>query len=180
MAKKKVVSIRLEEEHLQALYGLAGTFGVTPEEVIQQALPDVAVTRLFFQCKDYIPALCWNDVAEAGHQAIREHLRALYTKGLEKHLARFGVDLDSSGQEVEAARKNALAQLRADADHRLDHQIARAEQDSVYLGYLYDAWKRAREGEPGYTFAQVDVDAKVGHTPTRHKAWAILKDGKIV
>jgi hypothetical protein len=119
-------------------------------------------------------------VADVGREAVREHLRALYTEGLEKHLARFGVGLQSSAHEVEAARKNALEQLRADADHRLDHQIARAEEDSVYLGCLYDAWKRAREGEPGYTFAQVDVDAKVGHTTTRHKVWAVLKDGKIV
>ena len=64
MPKKKVISFRVEEEWLKALYGLAGTFGATPDEVIQQALPDVAVTRLFFQCKIYFPQLRWDEVAD--------------------------------------------------------------------------------------------------------------------
>ena len=180
MTKKKTVSIRIDEDHLQALYGLAGTFGVTPEEVIQHALPDVAETRLFFQCKDYLPELRWDEMARVGHEAIREHLRAKYTEGLEQHLARFDITLESSAHDVEATRKRALDELRGDRNHPLQYQLARAEEDSVYLGCLYDAWKRACEGEPGYTIAQVNVDVAAGSGHSPHKAWAVLKDDKIV
>ncbi|MBN2132422.1 MAG: hypothetical protein JW741_23170 [Sedimentisphaerales bacterium] len=180
MTKKKAISIRIDEDHLQALYGLAGTFGVTPEQVIQQALPDIAETRLFFQCKDYLPELRWDDLARASHEAIREHLRAMYTEGLEQHLARFGITLESSPHDVETAKKRALDELRSDRDHPLAYQLARAEADSVYLGCLYDAWKRARESEPGYTIAQVNVEACAPGGPAPHKAWAVLKDDKIV
>ena len=51
MAKKKLVPFRIEEDWLQDLYGLAGTYGVSPDDVIRQSLPDAAVVHLFFQCK---------------------------------------------------------------------------------------------------------------------------------
>ena len=127
----------------KALTGLAGTFGVSAEDVIRQSLPDVAVSELFFRCKIFAPELRWDEVSDVGRAAIREHLRATYMKGLEAHLARLGANLQSSTDEVEAAKQHALDELRADTAHPLDYQLAKAQEDSVYLGYLYDAWKRA-------------------------------------
>ena len=177
MTKSKHVSLTIEEEQLKGLAALAGTYGVSADEVIRLSLPDTAVVGLFFQCKDYLPDLRWDEVGEVGRTAIREHLRAAYRRGLEQHLARLGLSLeDSSGADVEAARERVLNELRADTDHPLQCQLSRAEEDSVYLGCLYDAWKRARAGEPGYTIGQVDLDG----VPNVSKVWAVLKDNRIV
>ncbi len=177
MIRSKHVSFRLEAEWLKGLAGLAGTFGVSAEEVIRLSLPDPAVVGLFFQCRDYLPQLRWDEVAEVGRSAIREHLRTTYREGLEQHLARLGLSLEeSSADEVEAARTRALNELRADPAHPLSGQVPRAQEDSVYLGRLYDAWKRAKAGEPGYAIAQVDIDGM----PNTSKAWAVLKDNRIV
>jgi hypothetical protein len=176
MAKLRHVTLNIEEEWLTSLTALAGTFGVTADEAIRQSLPDEAVVGLFFQCKDYLPELRWDEVAAVGREAIREHLRAIYRKGLETHLARLGVDLErSSADEVEAAKQRALDELRADAERPLAHQVARAEEDSVYLGRLYDAWKRAKAGESGYAIVQMEApgDANAG-------AWLVTRDEKPV
>jgi hypothetical protein len=173
MSKSRPLPYRIDEEWLKALSGLAGTFGASAEEVIRQSLPDVAVTRLFFQCKDYIPELRWDEVAEIGREAIRKHLRSRYMQGIEQHLARLGVSMEqSSSENVEAARQRALDELSADAAHQPVHQLAKAEEDSVYLGYLYDAWKRAKAGEPGYTIERQDDHA--------HASWAVLKDNQVL
>jgi len=172
MAKNKRVAFYLEEEWLRALTGLAGTFGVSAQEVIRRSLPNVAVSELFFRCKIFAPDLRWDEVSDVGQAAVRERLRAVYLKGLEAHLARLGASLESSADEVEAAKQRALDELQADAAHPLDYQSAKAQEDSVYLGYLYEAWKKARTAQAGYTIEQVDI--KDG------KAWAVLKDGKIV
>jgi hypothetical protein len=183
MAKNKRVAFYLEEEWLKALTGLAGTFGVSAQDVIRLSLPDVAVSELFFRCKIFCPDLRWDEVSSVGRAAIREHLRATYLKGFEEHLARLGASLQSSADEVEAAKQHVLDELRADAVHSLDYQLAKAQEDSVYLGYLYDAWKRAKAGQPEYTIAQVDVTEspdRPGVPPATRPVWAVLKDGKIV
>jgi len=181
MAKNKRVSFFLEEEWLKALTGLAGTFGVSAQEVIRQSLPDVAVSELFFRCKIFTPALRWDEVSAVGQAAMREHLRANYMKGFEAHLARLGASLHSSADEVEAAKRHALDELQADAGHPLDPQIAKAQEDSVYLGYLYDAWKRAKAGQPGYAIEPTDLgNDQPGPAPDRRKVWAVLKDGQPV
>ncbi len=175
MSKSKPLPYRIDEEWLSALAGLAGTFSASADEVIRQSLPDVAVTRLFFQCKDYLPQLRWDEVAEIGREAIRKHLRGLYMQGIEQHLARLGLTAEqSSAEDIEAARQRILSELRADTAQLLTHQLATAQEDSVYLGCLYEAWKRAKAGESGYTIEQVDV----GQGP--HTAWAVLKDKQIV
>jgi len=181
MAKNKRVTFHLEEQWLQALTGLAGTFGVSAQEVIRRSLPDVAVSELFFRCKIFTPDLRWDEVSAVGQAAIREHLRATYMKGLEEHLARFGASLQSSADEVEAAKNHALDELRADTTHPLDLQIAKAQEDSVYLGCLYDAWKRAKAGQPGYTIEPIDLGSdKAGLPPDSGKVWAVLKDSQPV
>jgi hypothetical protein len=172
MAKNKRVAFYLDEEWFRALTGLAGTFGVSAEEVIRRSLPDVAATELFFRCKIFAPELHWDEVSDVGRAAIREHLRATYMRGFEEHLARLGASLQSSADEVKAAEQHALDELQADASHALDYQIARAQEDSVYLSCLYDTWQKAKAGQPGYSFAQVDTE--------EGKVWAVLKDGKIV
>jgi len=91
MPKSKSITLRIDEEWFKDLSALAGTFGVSAEEVIRQSLPDVAVTRLFFQCKDYLSAMQWDEVANVGRSAIRVHLRAKYMEGLSAHVARLGV-----------------------------------------------------------------------------------------
>jgi len=179
MAKNKRVAFYMDEEWLKALTGLAGTFSVSADEVIRRSLPDVAVSELFFRCKIFAPELRWDEVSDVGRSAIREHLRATYMKGLEEHLARLGVSLHSSADEVEAAKQRALEELRADTTQPLDAQIAKADGDSVYLGCLYDAWKRARAGQPGYAIVQVDI-GEAADKPGSGKAWAVLKDGKVV
>jgi len=177
MSKSRPLPYRIDEEWLKALSGLAGTFGVSAEEVIRQSLPDVAVTRLFFQCKDYMPELRWDEVSEIGREAIRKYLRAKYMQGIEQHLARMGLSMEqSSSENVEAARQRALDEMSADTARRPAHQLAQAEADSVYLGCLYDAWKRAKAGEPGYTIEQ--VESGQGHNP--HGTWAVLKDNQIL
>lgn len=179
--KKKLVPFRLEEEWLQDLLALAGTFDVLPEDVIRQSLPDPAVVRLFFQCKSYLTELRWDEMAAVGREAIREHLRAKYLEGLKLHLNRLGVSIDASGDEVEAAKKRALAEMRADTDRPLERQLRQAAADSVYLGYLYDAWKRACAGESGYTIAQAYVPSSGSRdSQAAHTAWAVLKDNKVV
>jgi len=184
MAKNKRVAFYLEEEWLQALTGLAGTFGVSAQEVIRRSLPDIAVSELFFRCQIFSPELKWDDVSNVGQAAIRDHLRATYLKGLEEHLARFGASLQSSADEVEAAKKHALDELRTETAHPLDYQISKAREDSIYLGCLYDAWKRAKAGQPQYTIALADVtgdpDRPDGVPPGTGEVWALLKDGKIV
>lgn len=179
MAKSKRVAFYLDEEWLQALTGLAGTFGVSAPEAIRRSLPDVAVSELFFRCKIFSPDLRWDEVSDVGRAAIREHLRATYMKGLQEHLARLGASLESSADEVEAAKQRALNELRADTAHPLNPQIARAQEDSIYLGCLYEAWKRARAGQPGYTIAQVDLGNETQGSAAG-KIWAVLKDGKVV
>lgn len=177
MSKSKPLPYRIDEEWLSALSGLAGTFGASAEEVIRQSLPDVAVTRLFFQCKDYLPELRWDEVAEVGREAIREHLRAVYMQGIEQHMARLGLSAEhSTTEDIAAARQRILSELRSDLPRQLAHQLARAEEDSVYLGCLYDAWKRANAGEPGYTIEQVDI-VPGQSSPA---AWAVLKDGRML
>jgi len=184
MAKNKRVAFYLEEEWLKALTGLAGTFGVSAQEVIRRSLPDVAVSELFFRCKIFSPDLRWDEVSDAGQAAIREHLRATYMKGLEEHLARLGVSLQSSADEVEAAKQRALDELQADMAHPLDCQVSKAQEDSIYLGCLYDAWKRAKAGQPEHTIEQVDLADDPGRSgggpPNIRKVWAVLKNGKIV
>lgn len=179
MAKNKRVAFYLEDEWFKALTGLAGTSGVSAEDVIRQSLPDIAVSELFFRCQIFTPDLRWDEVADVGRAAIRDHLRAVYLKGFEEHLARLGASLQSSADQVEAAKQHALDELRADMARPLDHQLAKAQEDSVYLGYLYDAWKRAKAGQPEYTITQVDV-AVTPDRPAIRKAWAVLKDGKVV
>jgi hypothetical protein len=179
MAKNKRVAFYLDEEWLGAVTGLAGTFGVSAEEVIRRSLPDIAVSELFFRCKIFAPELRWDEVSDVGRAAIREHLRAAYLAGLKEHLARFGVSLESSADEVEAAKKRVLDELQADAAQPLDPQIARAQEDSIYLGVLYEAWKRAKAGQPGYAIAQVDIET-VSPKPGANKAWAVLREGRIV
>jgi len=179
--KKKLVPFRLEEDWLQDLRALAGTFDVSPEDVIRQSLPDPAAVRLFFQCKSYLTEMRWDEVAAVGREAVREHLRDRYLEGLKQHLARLGVSIDASGDEVEAAKKRVMEEMRADTERPLERQLRQAANDSVYLGYLYDAWKRACAGEPGYTIAQV-------HIPSSHSrdseapqtVWAVLKDNQMV
>jgi hypothetical protein len=184
MAKNKRVSMYLDGQWLQALAALAGTFSVSAEEVIRRSLPEEAVIRLFFQCRDFLPELRWDQVADVGRDAIRAHLRSRYRAGLEAHLARLGVSLESTAEEVEAARKRAFAELRSDAARPLDDQIAKAEEDSVYLGVLHDAWKRAKAGQEGYRIAQVESDGPPttggAVEPSAHRRWAVLKDGRIV
>jgi len=177
MTKKKLVPFRIEEEWLQDLYGLAGTFGVSPEDVIRQSLPDGAVVRLFFQCKSYLTDLRWDEVAAVGQEAIREHLRAKYMEGLKQHLARLGVNIEASGDEVEAAKARALSEMRADGSQAPERQLLEAEADSVYLGFLYDAWKRAQAGEAGYTISQIDIEGpKSRYGEDHQRIWAVLKD----
>jgi len=178
MAKKRRVVFYIADEWHKALASLAGTCGVSAEEIVLQSLPDDAVAGLFFRCRIYLPELRWDEVAQVGRDAIREHLRAQYMKGFEQHLARLGMSLESTAEEVEAAQKRALDELRADTAHPLLHQIARAEEDSAYLGCLYDAWKRANAGEAGYTVAQVDGHDAAGQR--NGQLWAVLKDGQIV
>jgi hypothetical protein len=179
MTKNKRVAFYLDEEWLGAITGLAGTFGVSAEEVIRRSLPDVAVSELFFRCKIFVPDLRWDEVADVGRAAIREHLQTAYMAGLKEHLARLGVSLESSADEVEAAQKRALDELQTDAAQPLEPQIARAQEDSIYLGVLYDAWKRAKAGQPGYTITQVDIKNESDGL-SAGKAWAVLKEGKIV
>lgn len=178
MAKNKRIALSIPEEQWKGLSALAGTFGASAEEVVRQSLADEAVIGLFFQCRVYAPELCWDEVAQVGRTAIRERLRAAYLKGLEEHLARLGLSLESSAEEVEAAKKRALDELKADTARPLEHQIARAQEDSVYLGWLYDAWKRANAGEPGCTIAQVELTE--GREKNTHTVWAVLKDGQII
>ena len=181
MAKKKLVPFRVEEEWFKALSGLAGTFGVAADEVIRQALPDLAVTRLFFQCRIYFPELRWDEVADVGREAVRKHLRAKYMEGVERDLARFGVTIESSADAVRAAKEHALEELKADKEHPLACQLARAEEDSLYLGCLYEAWQRARAGQPGYAIAEVEIETPAGNrSNATAKVWAVLKDGMIV
>lgn len=135
--------------------------------------------RAVFRCRIFSPELRWDEISAVGRTAIREHLRATYMKGFEVHLARLGVSLQSSADEVEAARQHALDELRADADHALDYQLAKAQDDSVYLGCLYDAWKRAKAGQPQYTIAQIDMRTGT-QTPGAGSVWAVLKEGKVV
>jgi len=175
MARNMRVPVYMGEEWHKALSGLAGTFGVSAEEVIRRSLPDEAVIGLFFQCQDYIPGLRWDEVADVGRTAIREHLRAKYLKGLEEHLARLGVSLQSSADEVEAVARRALNEMQADSARPSAHQIAKAREDTVYLGYLYDAWKRAKAGQPGYAIAQIDLDATTGGAG---QTSAVLKDNQ--
>ena len=179
MAKNKRVAFYMDEDWLGAVTGLAGTFGVSAQEVIRRSLPDVAVSELFFRCKIFAPDLRWDQVADVGREAIREHLRAAYMAGLKEHLARFDVSLESSADEVEGAKKRALDELQADAAHPLEPQIARAQEDSIYLGVLYQAWKGAQAGRPGYTITQVDIK-KQSDGSSAGKAWAVLKEGRIV
>jgi len=178
MAKNKRVAFYIPEEWWKGLSALAGTFGVSAEDVIRQSLPDDAAIGLFFQCRVYAPELRWDELADVGRAAVRERLRSAYLQGLQEHLTRLGLGLESSAEEVEAAKKRALDDLKSDAARPLHEQIARAEGDSVYLGSLHDAWKRARAGDAGYAIAQVDVasDDPAGS----HRAWAVLKDGQIV
>jgi hypothetical protein len=184
MAKNKRVPVYLGEEWLRGLTGLAGTLGASAEEVIRRSLPDEPVISLFFRCKDYMPELRWDEVAEVGRAAIREHLRRRYRQGLEAHLARLGVTLESTADEVEAARQRALDQMQADAARVPQAQIERAREDAVYLGVLYDAWKRAQAGEPGYAIAQVDDSGAPGTSGPAasgaRKTWAVLRDNRIV
>lgn len=181
MTKKKLVPFRIEEGWLQDLYGLAGTFGVSPEDVIRQSLPDAATVRLFFQCKSYLTELRWDEIEAVGQEAIREHLRAKYMEGLKQHLARLGLSIEASGDEVEAAKQRALDEMRADTARPLERQLLGAEADSVYLGYLYDAWKRAQANEPGYTIAQIDIDgSKTRYAEDPQRIWAVLKDDQMV
>jgi hypothetical protein len=180
MAKNKRVAFYLEEEWLKALTGLAGTFGVSAQEVIRRSLPDVAVSELFFRCKIFSPDLRWDEISAVGRTAIREHLRATYLKGLEEHLAKLGVSLQSSADEVDAAKKHALDELRADTAHSPDYQISKTQEDSIYLGCLYDAWKRAKAGQAPYSIEQVDIAPGPEGPPSGRQAWAVLKDGKIV
>jgi hypothetical protein len=178
MPKNKRVPFYVDEEWLKGLSALAGTFGVSAEAVIRLSLPDAAVIDLFFQCKDYLPELQWDKVADVGRTALREHLRATYMRGLEEHLARLGLNLyKCSSPDAEAAKKRALDELQADTAHPLAPQIQKAQDDSVYLGRLYDAWKRARAGEPGYTIAEADMAQDAG---PKTKFWAVLKDNSIV
>ena len=179
MPKNKRVAFYMDEQCLGAITGLAGTFGVSAQEVIRRSLPEVAVSELFFRCKIFVPELRWDEVSDVGRAAIREHLRAAYLAGLKEHLARFGVSLESSADEVEAAKQRALDEMRADTTQPLDPQIAKAQEDSIYLGVLYDAWKRARTSQPGYAIAQVEIEAASDKSGTG-KAWAVLKEGKIV
>jgi hypothetical protein len=178
MARSKRIAFTVPEELWKGLSALAGTFGVSAEEVVRRSLPDDAVVGLFFQCRVYEPDLKWDDVAQAGRAAIRERLREAYMKGLQEHIARLGVSLESSAEEVEAAKKRALDELKADADRSPEVQIAKAEEDSVYLGCLYEAWKHAKAGRPGYAIAEVEIQGAAPDSP--HKAWAVLKDGRIV
>ena len=177
MAKNKRVAFFIPQEQWQGLAALAGTSGVSAEEVIRRSLANDAVVGLFFQCRLYSPELRWEEVAEVGREAVREHLRAAYMKGLREHLARLGVTLESSAEEVEAARARALAELKADTAKPLDYQIAKAQEDSVYLGCLYEAWQRAQAGRSEYAIAEVEVQ---GGAAGPGKAWAVLKNHQIV
>jgi hypothetical protein len=179
MPKNKRVAFYMDEEWLRAITGLAGTFGVSAQEVIRRSLPEVAVSELFFRCKIFAPELRWDEVSDVGRAAIREHLRSVYMAGLKEHLARLGVSLESSADEVEAAKQRALGEMQADAAQPLDPQIAKAQEDAIYLGILYDAWKRAQMSQPGYTIAQVDIET-ASYKPGAGKAWAVLKEGQIV
>lgn len=178
MTRNKRVAFTIPEEHWKGLSALAGTFGVSAEEVVRQSLPDDAVIGLFFQCRVYEPLLKWDDVAQAGRTAIRERLREMYMKGVREHVARLGLSLESTAEEVEAAKKRALDELTADADRSPKVQIEKAQEDSVYLGYLYQAWKRAKAGMQGYAIAEVEIQGAAPASP--HTAWAVLKDGRIV
>jgi hypothetical protein len=178
MAKNKRIALSIPEEWWKGLSALAGTFGVSAEEVIRQSLADEAVIGLFFQCRLYTPELRWDETAQVGRAAIREHLRAAYLKGLQEHLARLGLSLESSAEDVEAAKRRALEELKADTARPLEHQIAKAQEDSVYLGCLYEAWNRANAGEPGYAVGQVEVTEGRGNNT--HTTWAVLKDGQVV
>lgn len=178
MVKNKRVAFSLPEQWWKGLSALAGTFGVSAEEVVRQSLADDAVIGLFFQCRVYAPELRWNEVADVGRAAIREHLRVTYMKGLQEHLARLGVSLESSADNVEAAKQRAIDELKADTARPLDHQIARAREDSVYLGCLYEAWKRAKAGRPEYAIAEVDI-VEEGAAGCR-KVWAVLKNNQVV
>jgi len=178
MTKNRRIAFYIPEEWWKGLSALAGTFGVSADEVIRQSLPDDAAIGLFFQCRVYEPDLQWTELADAGRTAIRERLRAAYMKGLQEHLARLGLGLESSAEQVEAAKTQALHDLAADTAKPLQEQIARAQEDSVYLGCLYEAWKRAKAGEPGYAITEVDV--KQGDSTRPRKVWAVLKDNQVV
>jgi len=178
MNRSKRVAFTIPEDSWKGLSALAGTFGVSAEEVVLRCLPDDAVVGLFFQCRVYEPQLKWDEVAQAGRAAIRERLRETYMKGLQEHVARLGVSLESTAEEVEAAKKRALDELKADGNRMAQVQIEKAEEDSVYLGYLYEAWKYAKAGRAGYAIAEVEIQGAAPDSP--HRAWAILKDGRIV
>ncbi|MEN6336821.1 MAG: hypothetical protein ABFE01_21400 [Phycisphaerales bacterium] len=178
MARNKRIAFTIPEELWKGLSALAGTFGVSAEEVVRQSLPDDAVVGLFFQCRVYEPQLKWDEVAQAGRAAIREQLRETYMKGLQEHVARLGVSLESSAEDVEGAKKRVLDELMTDGEQAPKVQIAKAEEDSVYLGCLYEAWKYAKAGRPGYAISEVEIQGAAPDSP--HKAWAVLKDGRIV
>jgi len=178
MPRNKRIAFTVPEDQWKGLSALAGTFGVSAEEVVRRCLPDDAVVGLFFQCRVYEPQLKWDDVAQAGRAAIRERLRDTYMRGLQEHVARLGVSLESTAEEVEAAKKRALDELKAEGDKAPKVQIEKAEEDSVYLGYLYEAWKHAKAGHTGYTIAEALIRGAAADDP--HKAWAVLKDGRSV
>ena len=183
MGRNKRLAVRIEEEWFNAISGLAGTTGGSAEDVALASLPDPAVAQLFFQCRDYRPDLRWDQISQVGRAAIRQHLRAQYMEGLEQHLARLGVRLEeTSGGEMEAARARALEEIKADTVRPLGPQLAQAQVDSVYLGYLYEAWKRAQAGQTGYSLEPVET-ATVGaggNDSASSDQWVVLKDGRQV
>ena len=180
MTKNKRVAFYIPEEWWKGLSALAGTFGVSAEEVIRQSLPDDAVDRPVLPVPASTSPTCGGtEVGQGGPggdsraAAGRVHEGAPGARrpaGREPGILRRG---GRSSQEAGSGRAPGRRRRTARSI-----RSTRPEEDSVYLGCLYEAWKRAKAGRPGYAIAEVDVPQTPADGP--RKAWAVLKDNQIV
>lgn len=167
---KKLLTVRFEPEQLEAIRELAKATGRGESELIRECLPSRAVVDLFIQARQYDNALEWGQIAITGP---RRSAIAAFTDGAELHLKRLGMSSASNPGEIDEAVRNCLTELEAESEFPVcQKQLARARKDRIFLGCLFDSFKRAKAGQPGF---RLQENKGSGRT-----TFAVLAGGKIL
>jgi len=140
--------IRISDEQWESIHDLAAEVGMTAAQLLRDSVPDPAVLAWFVQNKQLDPSLTWHDVVTV---AVRRYLNELYEKNLPAHLGRLGLKPETASvRAIAAARKRILTEMEKDAQCPCHDQLEKAKEDSIYLGRLYEAWTKAKQGEKDY------------------------------
>jgi len=149
MADQKTNRIfKANDDEMVGVEMLAELMDVSLGSVMRDCMPSLPVAALFKQLLQLDPTTeaTWAWCVENGTRNI---INDLLAQAKEQHWQRLGLTSSTaSPTNIEGATKKILTELKGANINSV--QLGKAEQDTVYLGFLFEAHKKAQMHEAGY------------------------------